>query len=157
MNFKKRILVLMLNLFFIACSEEENIEISREELMVNKTWTFKKLEIIDIQDSGGSLLTKAQIEKKINDFNSGNGETMFFRPDKTGYTTSIYGIEEYTWNINSDNQIELILENSNDNVVHNNFNVTNSRLSFEIPFAVYDSITSNEVLEVLAFGTTIWE
>lgn len=149
------LILLLSHIFFISCSEKENIEISKEELMTNNSpWTFKNYEMVEIIDSGGSLLTKTEIESITN--NRGKDNTMNFNSNGTGSSSSPSGgIVNWKWEINTDNQLKITYDNTNgENDVYNNFKVSNSKLSYEFQSVIFDSSISHEVLH---YGNLIFE
>lgn len=128
---KSIIIVLIGLLALTSCSNNNDIELSNEELLVqNSLWSYDRYELISIIDQGNGDFTE---EDWINFVDSEySGSFMVFNEDGTGSSTLEQENEtnHWEWEITNENKLKLIF--SSDEVYTYNFSISSEELAIEI-------------------------
>ena len=144
------LLIVFIGLFILSCSSDENnIELSKEEILVkNSPWTFEHYEIIGLLTLPIEDFTMEGLESEVNQKISGNIFT--FNLDGTG--SRFFPGEETSflqWEILNNSQLKITFKGSPTSTVFKELNISSSQLTFDaksVHFGVFKGVHTGKYI-----------
>lgn len=140
----RKLSVLFLSLVLItACSNSEN-EVSNENLLTNKTWTYSSFKLLNYSNTDKTY-EPIILENQVNNLNK--DIALKFNEDGSGLLQSSSVNRNFTWT-QIGNKLQLVLPNldqNTDDLIEYIFTVSSSELALKLTSEIIIYIDDDEI------------